>query len=107
MTDYERHLPPLHSDHDKDRGVHVRTVLQGLILAGVLWVGTSLSSQNTAITKLQVQIEQLQMSIAGMPDLSSRVTKLETNQAELIRRQGGDDARWDQLSNTKMKGWTR
>jgi hypothetical protein len=106
MTDYERHMSPS-ADNDKDKGVTLRTVLQGLILAGVLWVGSSLSSQNTAIAKLQVQIEQLQLSISGMPDLSSRVTKLETNQAELIRRQGGDDARWEQLSNPKMKGWTR
>lgn len=108
MTDYERHVAPTPTDtNDKDRGAMVRTVLQGLILAGILWVGSSLTSQNTAIAKLQVQIEQLQLTMAGLPDLSTRVTRLEVVQADLKHRQEGDDAKWDQINNPKMKGWTR
>lgn len=107
MTDYERHLPPLFDHHDKDRGAMVRTVMQGLILAGILWLATSINQQNTAITRLQVQIEGVQASLAGIPDLSTRVTKMEAIQADLMRRQAADDAHWEQLSNQNMKGWTR
>lgn len=106
MTDYERHMPPLH-DHDKDKGAMVRTILQGLILAGILWLANSINAQNTAITRLQVQVESVQASLSGIPDLNVRVTKIETVQADLMRRQAGDDARWEQISNQKLKGWTR
>lgn len=84
-----------------------RTVLQGLILAGVLWLASSINSQNTAIVKLQVQIESLQASMAGVPGLNDRVTKLEANQLEVIRRQNGFDAWRDRLqsSNPKLKEW--
>lgn len=106
MTDYERHMPPLH-DHDKDKGAMVRTILQGLILAGILWLASSINQQNTAITRLQVQIEGVQSSLAGIPDLSTRVTKMEAAQADLMRRQAADETRWEQLNERKLKGWTR
>ncbi|MEY2160397.1 MULTISPECIES: hypothetical protein [unclassified Rhodanobacter] len=107
MTDYERHLPPLHDHHDKDWSASVRMIMQGLILAGVLWLASSINNQSSAIIKLQVQVESLQMTLGDIPSLNNRVTKLESNQNELIRRQNADDARWEQLNNAKVKGWTR
>lgn len=94
---------------NKDFGSSVRMILQGLILAGILWVGSSLNSQNVSIAKLQVQVDAVQALLSGIPDLNSRVTKLETNQAELIRRQNSADAWRDRMQdgNPKMKGWTR
>lgn len=108
MTDYERQNTP-HDHKDKDRGQMASTILQGLILAGILWVGSSLNSQNTSITKLQVQIETLQALVSGVPGLNDRITKLEVNQAQLTRRQDNADAWRDRMQgdNSKMKGWTR
>lgn len=94
---------------NKDWGSSVRMILQGLILAGILWVGSSLNSQNVSIAKLQVQVDAVQTMLSGIPDLNSRVTKLETNQAELIRRQNSTDAWRDRLQDgsAKAKEWTR
>ncbi len=85
----------------------MRMIMQGLILAGVLWLASSINNQSSAIIKLQVQVESLQMTLGDIPSLNNRVTKLESNQNELIRRQNADDARWEQLNNAKVKGWTR
>lgn len=78
----------------------VRTVIEALSLAGILWLASSVQSQNNSIVKLQIQIEMVQASLSGVPGLDSRVTKLETNQVELIRRVG-------RVEDAKSKGWTQ
>jgi hypothetical protein len=99
---------------DNDLGSSVRTILQGLILAGIIGVVTMMwrqndvtAAQNVSLGELRVQVSMLQVSLAVIPDLSSRVTKLETRQADLLRRQGEDDVRWAQINNKNVKGWTR
>lgn len=100
---------------DKDRGAMARTVLQGLILAGIIGVVTMLwrqneatGAQNVALAQLQVQVSALQSSLSGLPDLNNRVMRLETNQTELMRRQGNDEAWRDRMqADPKLKGWTR
>lgn len=94
---------------NKDWGSSVRMILQGLILAGVLWVGSSINSQNVSIAKLQVQVDAVQTMLAGIPDLNNRVSKLESNQADLLRRQNNVEAWRDRLQegDPKLKGWTR
>lgn len=117
MIDYERHLPPL-LHHDHDLGVRVRTIIQGLILAGIVGLVTMVIQQghessqadrdrSVQIATLQSQVAALQNTLIGLPDLSSRVTRLEAIQADLLRRQANDDTHWDRLNNGKMKGWTR
>lgn len=100
--------------HDKDLGVHVRTIMQGLILAGIIGVvgmlwrqNEATATQNVTLAQLQVQVSVLQQSLAGLPDLSQRVMRLETSQADLMRRQAADDTRWERLGDPKLKGWTR
>jgi hypothetical protein len=96
-----------------DLGSSVRTILQGLILAGIgvvtmMWRQNDVTAaQNVSLGELRVQVSMLQVSLAVIPDLSSRVTKLETRQADLLRRQGEDDVRWAQINNKNVKGWTR
>lgn len=130
MTDYERFLPDRERrhdpprrrqhDHDKDRGAMVRTIIQGLILAGVVGLvgmvieqgrqqAISDSVNRIQIATLQSQVAEVQKALAGIPDLSQRTTRLETNQAELMRRMNVIDAWRDRLQtdNPKMKGWTR
>lgn len=74
----------------KDRET-VRMIIQGLILAGVLWVAGSIQSQNVNIAKLQAQMEHLQASLANLPGLTDRVTKVEDAVRELTRRQDEED----------------
>jgi len=116
MTDYERHAPPLFDHHDHDKGAAVRTILQGLILAGIIGVvgmlwkqNEATSEQNVALGRLQVQVSMLQASLIGLPDLTQRTTRLEANQVDLMRRVNNVDAWRDRLltDNPKMKGWTR
>lgn len=104
----------MNANHEKDRGAIVRSVLQGLILAGILGVvgmlwkqNEATAAQNVALGELRVQVSMLQSSLVGLPDLSSRVTKLETNQTELLRRQNADEQRWERLNNSRMKEWQR
>ena len=100
---------------EKDRGAMARTILQGLILAGIigvsrmLWLqNEAMANQNVTLAQLQVQVGVLQSSLAGLPDLSQRVMRLETNQAELLRRQNVMEAWRDRMQdNDKLKGWTR
>lgn len=69
----------------------VRTIIQGLILAGVIWVGSNIQSQNVNIAKLQAQMEHLQTSLANLPGLTERLTKVEDAVRELTRRQDEED----------------
>lgn len=87
----------------------MRTIMQGLILTGVIWLARSVSDQNASIAGMQVQLAELKATFDGIPDMKERLTKLEMIQADLTRRQNADDARREaahQQDNT-MKGWTR
>jgi hypothetical protein len=59
----------------------VRTVLEGLILAGILWLIRSTGLQAEAIIKLQTQFESQQTQnaslIAAVPALSRQVDRIE------------------------------
>lgn len=74
----------------KDRET-VRTIIQALILGGVLWVGRSITTQSESIVKLQTQVDGLQLTLKDVPGLTSRVTTLEAAVKELNRRQDDDD----------------
>lgn len=88
----------------------MRMILQGLILAGVLWLAASISTQNSSIVKLQTQMETLQASLAGIPDLNTRVTKLETELTDQDRRVTTlESFRRDQAApaEQRLKGFVR
>lgn len=69
----------------------VRTVMEGLILAAILWMANSMQQQATAMARLQVQVETMNAVISNVPDLSSRMTRAEVNIADLQRRQEIDE----------------
>jgi len=92
----------------------VRTVLEGLILLGIVWLASSIQDQAKATIALQTQmtnvaadIASLRGQLADVPALSRQLTRVETTQAELMRRQAIDEARWEKLDNSKLKGWAR
>jgi hypothetical protein len=59
----------------------VRTVLEGLILAGICWLIRSTGMQGEAIIKLQTQFESQQQAnaslISAMPSLARQVDKIQ------------------------------
>ncbi|MGH3632697.1 MAG: hypothetical protein ACRDTS_01070 [Mycobacterium sp.] len=64
----------------------VRNIIEALILAGILWLGNSISTQSTAITRLQVQVSEVQVQLSGIPKLQSDVDRMQVSQAEHDRR---------------------
>jgi len=86
----------------------VRTVLEGLILAGIVWMASSMQQQIVSIAKLQEQMSQMSATLANIPDLTTRVTKVEMQLNELQRRQELDDKfREQHAQQVGMKGWVR
>ena len=120
--DYERlampNPSPFPDSQAHDIGASIRVLLQGLILAAILGlVGIVIQqgkdqqrsdeAKSVQIATLQAQIASLTASLAGLPDLGTRVTSLEARQVDLIRRVNNDDARWDRIENRKTAGWNR
>lgn len=92
------------SEPNQRIGQSVRTVLDGLILAGVLWLASSIQSQSASIVKLQVQVQAVQMTLMDVPSIGTRVTRLEVNQADLLRRRDADD---QAAHDPDLSKWTR
>lgn len=101
MADYERHENH-HMPHERDWGASVRTIMQGLILAGVLWLAKSVSDQNASIAGMQVQLADIKATFDGVPAMKDRITVLEQRQADLVRRIEAQEP-----THNNIKGWTR
>ena len=65
--------------------------------------GEAQQAMVTQMALMNAQMAVMNTQLSDVPGLSMRVTKLETNQAELIRRVG----RLEDGGSTKAKGWTR
>ena len=55
----------------------VRTVLEALILAALLWSAKALTETQTQIAVLQTDIANLRVQLAPVAQLDQRVTRLE------------------------------
>lgn len=99
-------------------GAVVRTVLSGLILAGIcgvvalVWHNGKESQQADTdravqIAKLQTQITEVQRGLSGVTEMGQRVMRLETNQAELMRRQAADEAWREHFNDNGPRRGTR
>lgn len=55
----------------------VRTILEALILAALVWCGRTLILTGESMARMSVQLETLTAQMQGMPELGTRVTKLE------------------------------
>jgi hypothetical protein len=68
----------------------VRVILEGLILAGILWSINNQTDQTRAIVRLQTQIEGMQAAnagvIAAIPQLNSDVATLKVRVDDTARR---------------------
>ena len=105
MTDDESHTPMQDTTHDKaSRMLSVRVIIEGLAVAGIIWLASSVQAQNTAIARLQVQITQVQASLADVPQLTRELAQAQIQIAEHERRLGRIE---DHEPNPAVKGWTR
>jgi hypothetical protein len=105
MTDYERHMPQTDPSHDKaSRMLSVRVIIEGLAVAGIIWLASSVQAQNTAIARLQVQITQVQASLADVPAITRQLAQAQIQIAEHERRLGRIE---DHEPNPAVKGWQR
>lgn len=68
----------------------VRVVMEGLILAGILWSISNQSEQTKAIVRLQTQIEGMQAAnasiVAVIPQINSDVATLKVRVDDTARR---------------------
>jgi hypothetical protein len=99
--DYERHVQSP-AAHDKaSRMLSLRVIIEGLAVAGIIWLASSVQAQNTAIARLQVQITQVQASLADVPAITRQLAQVQVQVGEHDRRinrleDGSDKAkRWE------------
>lgn len=64
----------------------VRVILEGLILVGIVWLGSSVQESKMATVQMQTQIANLSAQLAGVPDLSRQVAQMQVTQSEHDRR---------------------
>ena len=110
-------MPPDLNHHDGNVSSErnwqsVRTILDALILAGIIWIVSSqLDSRKQAAQDRQdsrvqaatiiAQVANIQFNIADVPALRDKVMHIEAVQTELLRRQAGDDSLHAQLNHFK------
>lgn len=86
----------------------VRTLLDGLILAGVIGIVWSQINSHEQINAVQQesrvqaatiigQIANIQYNTADVPALRDRITHIETVQGDLLRREAEDDVKFETL----------
>lgn len=79
-----------------------RIVIEGLAVMAIAWMASTVSAQNTSITRLQVQVTQLQTTLADVPRLTHDLAQAQIQIAEHDRRitriEDGGGA---------VKGWTK
>lgn len=74
------------SDNKANALASVRVVVEGLAVAGIIWLANSVSTQNVSIAQLQTQVSQLNSSLADVPRLSREVAVLKATTDEHGRR---------------------
>lgn len=89
----------------------VRTILEALILAGVLWLASSTNDQAKATIQLQTQlagmsdeIRSLRAQLADVPNISRDLARLQVQLGEHERRISRLE---DRAPNATVKEWTK
>ena len=64
----------------------VRVVVESIAVAAIIWLGTTVNQANLSIARLQVQLTQIQVSMADVPALTKQIAQMQVEQAEHERR---------------------
>lgn len=93
MNDARRNDDSRSGDSTVRNWQSVRTVLEGLILIGVVWLASGVQEQMKATVKLQVQLESMSNDVSGLrtqladiPTLSRSLARIEVELQEHERR---------------------
>lgn len=82
------------SERDSHPVLNLRTMIEALILAGILWVGTSVNTLNAQMAAVQVQL-------ADIADVKRRMNMIEIEQARGAADRAGLNARVSKLENPR------
>lgn len=63
-----------------------RVIVEGLAVAGIIWLASSVTNQNVAIARLQTQVMQLNTSLADVPRMSQELAADHVTIADQGRR---------------------
>lgn len=63
-----------------------RVIVEGLAVAGIIWLASSVTNQNVAIARLQTQVSQLNASLSDVPRMSQQQAADKVTIADLERR---------------------
>jgi ribosomal protein L29 len=64
----------------------IRVVVETVAVAAILWLANSVNEGNLAIARMQVQLTQVQSTLADVPGLTRQIAQVQTAQAEHDRR---------------------
>lgn len=82
--------PPEHS---------VRVVIEGLLLAGIVWLASSVQIQGKSIVRLETQMEGMRLEMQQLSGQLANVPELARQQARIQERIGEHERRIERLES--------
>ena len=79
----------------------VRSILQGLILLGVVYIASTVQSLNNATIRIQIQIENLQGEVSALQLAGAAVAPMQTDIGSLKAHQEEDERRLGALEQIR------
>jgi hypothetical protein len=70
----------------QDTLLSARVVVEGLAVAGIMWLASTVTQQNVAIARLQTQVVALTSSLSDVPSNTRSIAQLQQEQQEHERR---------------------
>jgi hypothetical protein len=64
----------------------IRVVVESVAVAAILWLAATVNQASLSIARLQVQLSQVQATLADVPSLTREMAQMQTIQAEHERR---------------------
>ncbi len=64
----------------------IRVVVESVAVAAILWLAATVNQASLSIARLQVQLSQVQATLADVPSLTKNLAQMQTVQAEHDRR---------------------
>lgn len=71
---------------ERQTSASIRTVVEGVAVAAIVWLALSVTQQNVALAKVQTQLMNMQTTLTGVPAMQQSVTTMSVVQAEHERR---------------------
>lgn len=82
----EHATSPNNQEHRSNMLTSARVIIEGLAVAGLIWLASSVTQQNVSIARLQTQVAQLNATLADVPRMSREIAAVQVTEAEHGRR---------------------